>query len=321
MEEKVSILIPVYNREEFIRETVESARSQTFRNIEIVISDNQSTDRTWEILLELAGSDPRIRLFRNESNIGPVRNWKRCIDEATGKYGKILWSDDLIAPDFLEKTLGFLSRQDIGFVFTGTEVFYDQSTKKTESYFIGPTGVYDCERYIEGVLFDGDYPASPGCALFRLEDLKRNLLVDIPNAIGSDFSMHAIGNDLLIFLLTADQYAKFGFVNEKLSFFRAHQRSITLLSSEGKLTLHRDMVKAYFVEKHRKCLIPRLNAFLRLHLIRSPDKTLYNINSIRDFYLENTDFTTSAGWLAMTLIRRKAGSFFRLVKNLVVHQE
>jgi glycosyltransferase involved in cell wall biosynthesis len=315
MENRVSILIPVYNREEFIQDAVASASNQTYKNIEIIIVDNQSTDNTWEILKTIAKADPRVKLFRNETNIGPVKNWKRCIEEATGKYGKILWSDDLIAPDFLEKTISFFNRDDVGFVFTGTEIFFEDNSIKYNSYIIGNTGVYNSEQYIEGVLFDEDYPASPGCALFRLNDLNRNLQVDIPNKIGSDFSMHAIGPDLLFFLLTAHQYDKFAFVNEKLSFFRAHKKSISLLSSEGKLALHRDIVKAFFVEKYRKDLIPKLNAVIWLHLKKYPDKKVYNLNSLKDFYMENGNFNVSLGWLIITKIQKKVINFFRLCKK------
>ena len=84
MEKKlVSILVPVYNRENLIEETVNSGLSQTYENIEIIIVDNQSTDGTWKILEKLASQDKRIKIFQNNTNIGPVRNWKRCIDEAS----------------------------------------------------------------------------------------------------------------------------------------------------------------------------------------------------------------------------------------------
>jgi glycosyltransferase involved in cell wall biosynthesis len=205
MNKLVSILIPVYNRESLIEETVQSALSQTYKNIEIIIVDNKSTDKTWEVLQKLASKDNRIKIFQNERNIGPVRNWKRCIDEANGEYGKILWSDDLIAREFLEKTLPYLGN-DVGFVFTGTEIFIDKTEKKSSHYFIGKSGIYESEKYINRVLFEGNYPVSPGCALFRLKDLKKNLLIDIPNKVNSNFAMHAIGNDLLIFLLTSQQY-------------------------------------------------------------------------------------------------------------------
>lgn len=164
--------------------------SQTYKNIEIIVVDNKSTDKTWEVLQRLASQDVRIKIFQNETNIGPVRNWKRCIDEANGK---ILWSDDLIAPTFLEKTVAYLENEDVGFIFTGTEIFVD---KKIAHAFVGNTGIYETNN---GVLFEGNYPVSPGCAVFRLKDLKNNLLVDIPNKVNSDFAMHAIGNDIFTY--------------------------------------------------------------------------------------------------------------------------
>lgn len=285
---KVSILIPVYNRENLIKETVKSALNQTYTNIEIIIVDNKSTDCTWEILQQLASQDRRIKIFQNETNIGPARNWKRCIDEASGEYGKILWSDDLIAPEFVEKTVPFLEDEDVGFVFTGTEIFIDGTDKKSSHYFIGETGIYESEKYINGVLFDGNYPVSPGCALFRLEDLKQNLLVDVPNNVESDFSMHAIGNDLLIFLLTTYQYNNFAFVNEKLSFFRAHEGSISIQSNDGMLPLHYNLASSYFVENYRSDLIKKQNLIL-WNLLRKYKITAnkFNIFKILDFYMKN----------------------------------
>jgi len=294
----VSILIPVYNRENLIEETVRSALSQTYTNIEIIIVDNKSTDKTWKVLENLALEDKRIKIFQNETNIGPVRNWKRCIDEASGEYGKILWSDDLIAPTFLEKTVPYLSDKDVGFVFTGTEIFIDGTNEKSSHYFIGESGTYESEKYINGVLFKGGYPVSPGCALFRLDDLKKNLLVDIPNKVESDFSMHAIGNDLLIFLLTANQYSKFAFVNEKLSFFRAHDGSISIKSDDRKLPLHYVLASAYFVENFRNDLVKKLNSKIYIQLFRyKKSASLYMMYNISDFYVENLNYSLDYSYI------------------------
>jgi len=306
----ISILIPVYNREKFIKETVSCAQNQTYENIEIVIVDNQSTDNTWTILKDMAKNDLRIKLFQNRENIGPVRNWKRCIDEAKGKYGKILWSDDLIAHDFLEKTIHFfIDHDDIGFVFVGTEIFTDGNTYKTDAYFIGKSGIYDSEKFIKGLLFGTNYPVSPGCALFRLNDLKNNLLIDIPNKIGSDFSQHAIGNDLLIFLFTAHQYPKFAFVNEKLSFFRGHDESISISSTQRELILYYDIVKAHFVENFRPDLIPKINGVIWLHLVwlefrGNQDTLLLNVKSLKDFYMNNCNFRISWTCLLFYIIHK-----------------
>ena len=305
MNKLVSILIPVYNRENLIEETVQSALNQTYKNIEIIVVDNQSTDNTWEILQKLASQYERIKIFQNERNIGPVRNWKRCIDEANGEYGKILWSDDLIAPQFLEKTVPYLENEDVGFVFTGTEIFIDGTDKKTSHYFIGKSRVYESDKYINGVLFDGDYPVSPGCALFRLKDLRNNLLVDIPNKVNSDFAMHAIGNDLLIFLLTAHQYKNFAFVNEKLVFFRAHDGSISIQSNDGKLPLHYNLASAYFIENYRKDLIKKQNVILwnLLRVYKNFSKK-FNLNKISDFYMINTKFSLDYLFLIKKIINK-----------------
>jgi glycosyltransferase involved in cell wall biosynthesis len=301
----VSILVPVYNRENLIEETVNSGLSQTYENIEIIIVDNQSTDGTWKILEKLASQDKRIKIFQNNTNIGPVRNWKRCIDEASGEYGKILWSDDLIAPEFLERTVLFLNNKDVGFVFTGTEIFIDGTDKKSSHYFIGETGIYDSKIYIDGVLFNGQYPVSPGCSLFRLKDLKKNLLVDVPNKVGSDFSMHAIGNDLLIYLLAANQYKNFAFVNDELSFFRAHNGSITVQSNDGKLPLHYNLASSYFVENYRRDLINKMNVNLFIGIRKYQDTAKkFKLNQIECYYMNNNNFSIDYYYLLTKVFKK-----------------
>ncbi len=275
---------------------------QTYNNIEIVIVDNASTDGTWSIIQTYVQKDSRIKAFKNAANIGPVRNWKRCVDEASGPYAKILWSDDLIAPTFLEKTVPFLKDDnEVGFVFTGTEIFYDSSNKKVNNYFIGQTGIYPSEQYVHGVLFKENYPVSPGCALFRLSDLKENLLVDIPNKVDSDFAMHAIGNDLLVFLLTTLKYQNFAFINEKLSYFRAHEGSISIQSNNGKLPLHYDLAAAYFIENFRPELIKKMNTKLWIDINKYSEAKKYNLHTIVNFYINNNNFSLDVMYLLTTM--------------------
>lgn len=113
----VSILIPVYNRVSLVGETIESARNQTYQNIEIIIVDNCSTDGTWSVLKNFSKKDCRIRIFQNAENIGPVLNWKRCINEARGIYAKILFSDDLVSENFVENSLSVFEK-DVAACFT-----------------------------------------------------------------------------------------------------------------------------------------------------------------------------------------------------------
>jgi glycosyltransferase involved in cell wall biosynthesis len=302
---KVSLLIPVYNREKIILETLNSAINQTYKNIEIIIVDNKSTDNTFEILKEFAKLYPNIRIYQNEENIGPVRNWKRCLDYAKGEYVKILWSDDLIAPTFIEKTLPFLiEHKDVGFVFTGTEIFNEDTGQRTRAYFIGDTGIYDAEKFIEGTLLGGPFPVSPGSAIFRKKDVGKNLLINIPNKIESDFSMHAIGNDLLIYLLTAMDYPRFAFVNDALSFFRAHRNSISISSNKLDVATLYNIARAYFVENHitDNRLRRKFNTKLRLFLLRY--RGTIGIKRIQDFYFNNNNLKIDHMFL-MKLIMKK----------------
>jgi glycosyltransferase involved in cell wall biosynthesis len=288
----VSILIPVYNRESYIEETVQSALNQKYKNIEIIVVDNKSTDNTWQVLERLARKDERIKTFQNETNIGPVRNWKRCIDEASGVYGKVLFSDDLMEPNFIDLSINYLEDESIGFVFTGREIFWDNDKKLSNYVTIGSTDIYPSEKYITGVLFGKHYPNSPGCALFRLNDLKENLMINIPNKIGSDFAMHGIGADLLIFLITASRYENFVFINKKMVRFRAHETSITINSGSGKLLLMYAITKAYFLENYLKNDIDIINKFngeLKL-LMMQYDSKIFGLDHISDFYMINENF-------------------------------
>jgi glycosyltransferase involved in cell wall biosynthesis len=282
MSKLVSILVPVYNRERVIVETIQSALNQTYKNTEVIVVDNASSDGTWTLIKSLAASDKRIKAFRNNSNIGPVRNWIRCAEKASGYYGKILWSDDLISPDFLEKCIA-LFNDETAFVYSGVKIFDGKPEDGRKCFFISKTGHLDIEQYINRALMDNNVPVSPGCAVFRLKDIRENLLVDIENKINSDFSMHAIGNDLMLFLLTSKEYKKFGFVSEALSFFRAHQGSISSSPEKGKLPLHYTLVRANFAENYKKDMLDKVIANAWLLLKRYPEHDSFGINGINDF--------------------------------------
>lgn len=306
----VSILVPVYNREGIISETLSSALSQTYENIEVIVVDNASTDGTWAIICDYAKRDPRLKAFKNESNLGPVRNWLRCVDCATGVFAKILWSDDLISPVFLEKTIPYFDDLQVGFVYTAAKIFTEESESGVLSYINGKTGVYDAESFILGDFKAKGYPLSPGCAVFYLKDVKRNLMLQIPNASGSDFSMHAIGNDLLLFLLTANQYKKIAYISSCLSYFRAHPGSISIESIDGKLPLHYDMARAYFAEVYRPDLIRILNARLFLDLKKYPAAKDFGLERISDFYVSNQFFNVSVFDIFTAAVRKALRKFF-----------
>lgn len=301
----ISILIPCYNRESLVGATIESALAQTRQDIEVIVVDNQSTDDSWNVIQLLAAKDSRIRIFQNETNVGPVRNWKRCLDEARGDYGKILWSDDLISPYFLEKTVPFLEkRPDIGFVYTDYRYFHQAVTDSVTGCEFGSSGIYPVSQYVETAFSGGLIPYSPANALFRLSDLRQSLMIDVPNKLGSDFAMHCIGNDLLIYLNITLKYAYFAIIAESLAFFRIHHGAISIESGEKKLTLHYNLAKAYFVETYRPDLIRRHNTQIWLSLIGVKEARLYKMHRVSDFYRTNTDTRLDYPFLIYRIIQK-----------------
>jgi glycosyltransferase involved in cell wall biosynthesis len=225
----VSILIPTFNRADLIASCVQSALDQSIRDIEIIVSDNASTDGTWNVLSNLAQGDSRIRIFRNDANLGPVRNWKKCIERATGKYAKLLFSDDLIFPTYLEKTLESM-REDVGFVFSSAVIGPTPSGGSERYQWFPDSRLADSNEFIRAALTGRSVPVSPGAALFRLEDLREGIVDQVPSPTITDFQDHGAGIDLLIYLLTAKKYPLVGYVRSPLCFFRSHPGSITMSS-------------------------------------------------------------------------------------------
>lgn len=94
----VSVLVTAYNRELFIGDAIESVLRSTFEDFEVIVVDDASTDRTAEVAARFAASDPRVRVFVNETNLGDYANRNRVAGYASGKYLKYLDSDDVIYP-------------------------------------------------------------------------------------------------------------------------------------------------------------------------------------------------------------------------------
>lgn len=105
---KLSIGLPVYNGEKFIKQSLDSLLNQTFSDFELIISDNASTDNTEEICRNYAAQDHRIRYYRNPTNIGCACNFNRVFELSNSEYFKWAAYDDLHAPDFLSKCIQVL---------------------------------------------------------------------------------------------------------------------------------------------------------------------------------------------------------------------
>ena len=129
----VSICIPTYNGEEFLSECLNSAISQTYLNLEIIISDDNSQDKTLEIAESfISKTTIPIRIFHHQpSGIGD--NWNNCVEHANGDYIKFLFQDDTLEPRCVEKMV-FAAQQDhqIGMVFCKRSILTEPSDFNAE---------------------------------------------------------------------------------------------------------------------------------------------------------------------------------------------
>ena len=110
MNAKVSICIPVFNRANLIGRAIQSALNQSEFNIEVVVVDNSSDDGTYEIVQRIQLEDSRVRLYKNEQNIGAVANFKRSIEKSSAPYVVLLGSDDFLERDFVKNKLKVVSK-------------------------------------------------------------------------------------------------------------------------------------------------------------------------------------------------------------------
>jgi glycosyltransferase involved in cell wall biosynthesis len=118
---RVSIGVPVFNGAEFLAPALDSLLAQSYRDFELIISDNASTDSTETVCRERAQRDPRVRYYRNETNLGGRHNFNRVFELATGEYFKWAAHDDVHEPTYLERCVEVLDR-DPGAVAAHTRI-------------------------------------------------------------------------------------------------------------------------------------------------------------------------------------------------------
>ena len=170
----VSVCIPVYNTERFVAEAIHSVLDQTFQDLEVVVVDNASTDSTPEILAKFV--DPRVRLFRNERNIGAAGKFNRAMSLARGRYIKLLCADDLLFPTCLEKQVAVLEKDnhtEISFVCCSRDIVDSRGKRWLRRGFPGPSGRMDGTRASAMSVRHGtNIFGEPGAILARAESVR-----------------------------------------------------------------------------------------------------------------------------------------------------
>jgi glycosyltransferase involved in cell wall biosynthesis len=131
----VSIGLPVFNGENYLAEAIESVLGQSFGDLELILQDNASTDRTAEICAGYAARDPRVLYFRNARNLGAVPNFNLAYTKARGRYFKWLAHDDRLRADYLAATVAKLDATPDAVLCNAVVQYIDGDGE--------PIGIYD----------------------------------------------------------------------------------------------------------------------------------------------------------------------------------
>ncbi|HEV2968611.1 MAG TPA: glycosyltransferase family 2 protein [Pirellulales bacterium] len=252
MQQKVSVLIPVYNRADSIARCIESALAQTHTNLEIIVSDNASTDDTWSVVNRLAATDSRIRPFQNETNIGPTRNWICGLERCTGDYVKILFSDDWIEAHCVEALLGPMEEKpEVHLAFSAAMVHY--ADRDEPKHHFPDQRWFSVAEYLHDALLRGLTPVSPCCALVRRTAARFRLPIGDDAELNQIAKRFGAGPDLLFLLEAAAESSEVAHVPKFLTHFAACQSSITVNHArevQAGYRLVRDYFAAQMADRH-----------------------------------------------------------------------
>ncbi len=194
MKELVSIIMPNYNSESFVKESIESILSQSYENWELILVDDCSSDGSIKIIDSMMSNDRQIKLIKLKQNSGPAVARNKAIKEAKGRYIAFLDSDDLWTPDKLAKQISFMEKNDVSLSFTGYYRIEEESgeiidqihvPQKVDYYellkqnIIGClTAIYDTEKI--GKVYMPDIRKRQDFGLWL------NILKKVPYAYGMD---------------------------------------------------------------------------------------------------------------------------------------
>lgn len=221
---KVSIAIPTFNRVNYLKLAVESSLSQTYSNVEIIISDNASTDKTAEILAQY--SDSRLVTIRQPTNVGMMANWNKCLEIATGKYFILLSDDDLLDSSAIEQLVARFedplsyncksSSNEIGVVYCRSRIINQNGEtialgKIAASWASAPAAI--------DAFFKLETQPVPCSILMRTDDVR--------TAGGYDASGYPLIADAKVWMTVALNRGTVGFIEDIHTSYRVHPISTT----------------------------------------------------------------------------------------------
>lgn len=214
----VSICIPVYNNADYIGETIDSILAQTYENIELIMVDDNSTDDSYRVLQDYAGRDQRVKIYKNESNLGMSGNWNRCLELCTGEIMKLVCADDLLSPHIIERELEvFENHPEVVLVDSDTRLVTLDGKYRGWYRRYPSSGVVDGATIARKGFFSQNYFGAPQANSFRRSAYEK------VGGISPEFH-YIVDYD---FFVNIAKLGKVFIIHEPLNFFRVRGDSNT----------------------------------------------------------------------------------------------
>lgn len=265
----LSVLVPAYNRAATLAACVGSVLASGYVRLEVIIADNGSTDATAAVAQDLASRDPRVRVIRHPANLGPLPNWRSCLDAARYPLIHWLWSDDWVEPAFYRRMVDGMVHDKASVALCAARIWWEDTGWQRIKYSLSdqPRTGHELVK----IALDGFSTAvSPAAALLPTESVRRHFTDAIPVRFGLDCNKRAIGCDARMILGAAWEAAQVHYCPEPLVIFRAHNDSITLSSSRKRVQAHYAWARLHWAKGHAVPWRWKLYDYARLAWALSP---------------------------------------------------
>ena len=259
MNELISVILPVYNGEKYLKEAIESILNQTYTNFEFIIIDDGSKDSSLEIIKEYEKEDERIVVVSRE-NKGLIATLNEGIEKAKGKYIARMDQDDISLPNRFEEQLKFLEKNpEIGVCGTWVEVFGENRNST-----LWKMPIKD-EELRPRLLFSVTF-AHPSVMM------RKGLI----NQYNLRYNEKYINAEEYKFWLDLSEFTKFGNIPKKLLLYRYHDASISRVADNAKDEQRYQTMKSIFSEILSKLDIINSEAENRLHFVITYNEKMLN---------------------------------------------
>lgn len=239
---KVCICLPCYNNEDTIERTLKSIFEQTYKNYDVVIVDNRSTDNTVDrihkVISDYKDFVGKVKIIINDKNIGASNNWNKCIENSYGDYMCLYHADDVYLPTIVEKQVSYMIEHlDVGIVFVNAYIIDSEdnivSEHKVPLKYVNE-GILGFEDICECLINDGHIMMPPS-GMYRISALRKY------NYRFSEKYKYGFDTD---FFIEIGKKHRLAFLNEKLMKYRLYNSASASyrVVLRYKHTLHDDFI-------------------------------------------------------------------------------